>query len=471
MEYFVSFYVNGCNIRSMEKFVSADSFGHLKASFHFDESWNDLLKTAIFRKGENAYHIVIREGKCDFPHEVLDEGDVSVSVFGLADGVRATTVETTINIQKSGYTVCEPTLPTPEPYDFYLRHADERYIDTKQIADEVKIEASLVKTASEEALAAKDAALISADEAERNALEVAQKANEVAENTDKSYEYSIIAADASSSAKKSANNAENTALRLLENHNNSASHAHTDIRQKIKEAESIARGKATSITFENEAQMFYWLGIRNLCPLPNEGTFSSGGYENFVITHKENGRFDINLPMPTVPQNQAKFLSVSLNAGTYTISTNSNIIKLSGKEDLPKTITLDSSGEIEFVLFSETAVSEEDIFIQIENGEEVTSFKPYIESYTRPDGKTVKDLVSGDNIYIVELGVPDYWWDGKTVHPLGAEKPFLSDYCTKEEISSKFGEFSFETITMSDYTAKFDAGEIDEGKIYFVCEG
>ena len=33
-------------------------------------------------------------------------------------------------------------------------------------------------------------------------------------------------------------------------------------------------------------------------------------------------------------------------------------------------------------------------------------------TYTRSDGKTTADLKVGDNLYIVELGVPDYWWDG-----------------------------------------------------------
>ncbi len=471
MEYIVSFYVEGCNIKSMEKFVSADSYGHVKASFRFDDSWKGLLKTAVFRKGEHAYHIVLRNNECDFPHEVLSEGVVTVSVFGLADGVRATTVETSINIKKSGYTVCESRLPTPDPYDTYLMLVDNQFEAIRGMAEEVESNTEEVKIAAGEVCEAKNLVLTSAAQVENNTCTVVEKSNEVLENAEKSNEYASIATRACEIAQTSAARAREITFDLLEKHNNSASQAHSDIRTKIKEAVSIAKGKATSITFENEAQMFYWLGKGNLCPLPSEGTFSVGGYENFVVTNKENGKFDITLPTTNDPQNMAQFLSVSLDAGTYTVSTNSNIIKLSGGEELPKTVVLDEPGEISFVLFSETAVNEENIFIQIEKGEEATAFKPYIENYTRPDGKTVKDLVSGDNIYIVELGVPDYWWDGETVHPLGAEKPFLSDYCTKEEINNRLGDFSFETITMTEYTAKFDAGEIDEGKIYFVCEG
>lgn len=42
-------------------------------------------------------------------------------------------------------------------------------------------------------------------------------------------------------------------------------------------------------------------------------------------------------------------------------------------------------------------------------------------TYSRPDGKTTSDLKVGDNLYIVELGVPDYWWNGATIVPIEVE--------------------------------------------------
>lgn len=45
----------------------------------------------------------------------------------------------------------------------------------------------------------------------------------------------------------------------------------------------------------------------------------------------------------------------------------------------------------------------------------------------------VADLQIGDNFYIEDLGVPDYWWNGTNKQPLEAEKVDLSDYYKKLE--------------------------------------
>lgn len=89
-------------------------------------------------------------------------------------------------------------------------------------------------------------------------------------------------------------------------------------------------------------------------------------------------------------------------------------------------------------------------------------------TYTRPDGKTTADLKVGDNLYIVELGVPDYWWDGNTIQPLGAEKPNLADYYTVEQIDEKIGSCIFGQMSEVEYDAATEAGTLDAGRIYFV---
>lgn len=57
--------------------------------------------------------------------------------------------------------------------------------------------------------------------------------------------------------------------------------------------------------------------------------------------------------------------------------------------------------------------------------------------FQREDGKTKADLQVGDNLYIVEVGVPDYWWDGEQVRPLETQKVDLSEYAEKEYVDEK----------------------------------
>jgi len=49
----------------------------------------------------------------------------------------------------------------------------------------------------------------------------------------------------------------------------------------------------------------------------------------------------------------------------------------------------------------------------------------------------VATLKIGDNLYIVELNVPDYWWDGTQKQKLETVKVDLNEYYTKEEVDTK----------------------------------
>lgn len=57
--------------------------------------------------------------------------------------------------------------------------------------------------------------------------------------------------------------------------------------------------------------------------------------------------------------------------------------------------------------------------------------------FQREDGKKKADLQTGDNLYIVELGVPDYWWDGEQIQSLETQKVDLSEYAKKEYVNEK----------------------------------
>lgn len=72
--------------------------------------------------------------------------------------------------------------------------------------------------------------------------------------------------------------------------------------------------------------------------------------------------------------------------------------------------------------------------------------------------ENVSKLVLGDNFYIRDIGVPDYWWDGATKQVLEVEKPDLTAYAKKEQ---------FVTLTQAEYDA---LTEKSANTYYFIIE-
>lgn len=54
--------------------------------------------------------------------------------------------------------------------------------------------------------------------------------------------------------------------------------------------------------------------------------------------------------------------------------------------------------------------------------------------------ENVAKLNIGDNLYIDDVGVPDYWWNGEARMILESEKPDMSNYYSKDEIDTKLGQ-------------------------------
>jgi len=73
-------------------------------------------------------------------------------------------------------------------------------------------------------------------------------------------------------------------------------------------------------------------------------------------------------------------------------------------------------------------------------------------------------LVTGDNLYIRDTGIKDYWWDGTAAQELEAEAPDLTDYYTKAQVDALVPI----TITQAEYDALVAAGAVEAGRIYFV---
>ena len=78
----------------------------------------------------------------------------------------------------------------------------------------------------------------------------------------------------------------------------------------------------------------------------------------------------------------------------------------------------------------------------------------------------VETLVVGDNLYIRDTGVKDYWWDGTTYQELEAEAPDLTNYYTKMQVDSKMPIL----ITRDDYNALVSAGTVQADRTYDIIE-
>lgn len=87
-------------------------------------------------------------------------------------------------------------------------------------------------------------------------------------------------------------------------------------------------------------------------------------------------------------------------------------------------------------------------------------------TYTREDGLTVEELQTGDNLYIRDVNVPDYWWDGEEKQVLEAEAPELVDYYTKLQVQMLLPIL----ITRADYDALYAAGQIQADRDYDIIE-
>ena len=83
------------------------------------------------------------------------------------------------------------------------------------------------------------------------------------------------------------------------------------------------------------------------------------------------------------------------------------------------------------------------------------------------DPENVAKLKIGDNLYIRDVGVKDYWWDGTAPSELEAEAPDLTDYYTREQVDAMMPI----TITRADYDALVATGTVEAGRIYYIIEG
>ena len=191
--YTVNFNINAGKIGADTSVITADSAEFVTASFSFDDSWNGLYKTAVFRFGEKVYHVVLENDTCKFPQEVLLNGMCYVSVFGVLNTTRATTAEVGIEVEKSGFVKVEPAAQTPDPYNYFLQAATAQ----KQAAE----------AAAAEALESQNKAQLAATAATEQSSAAYQNAQSATQSANLAEGYKALAqqnAKAAESAKSSA---------------------------------------------------------------------------------------------------------------------------------------------------------------------------------------------------------------------------------------------------------------------------
>ena len=71
--------------------IVAGTQNYLQAHFTFSPEWHDCTLVASFWRGKKEYAVLIQDGVCDIPPEVLVGRTFGVSVIGQRDDYRITT--------------------------------------------------------------------------------------------------------------------------------------------------------------------------------------------------------------------------------------------------------------------------------------------------------------------------------------------------------------------------------------------
>lgn len=87
----------GCDFSN----VVAGTQNYLRAQFTFSPEWHDCILVASFWRGKNEHAMLIRNGECDIPQEVLVGPTFRISVTGQRGDYRITTNKTLVRQEVS----------------------------------------------------------------------------------------------------------------------------------------------------------------------------------------------------------------------------------------------------------------------------------------------------------------------------------------------------------------------------------
>ena len=205
--------------RTDDFYVVADSYDYLRAHFDFNTSeWDGVEKTALFsRQGGQAYEMLIVDGECEVPHEVLvGTGLVTVSVFG---GSLITVNTATVDIHASGYIsdAEHSTDPTPGIYEQILSHLENLEDIAEQVGDAEQAAANAAQSEQNAAVSA-EAADLSARTAVSSATAAAASASSAATSENNASASASVAQQSADRAEQAAGNAGFMFMEIIDGH-------------------------------------------------------------------------------------------------------------------------------------------------------------------------------------------------------------------------------------------------------------
>lgn len=367
------------------------TLNYVKCVFDFtSEEWNETIKTAYFRNektGETASKI-LQNNECMIPHEVLeDEGYVSFSVVGEKENYRITSSAVSFFNNPTVYGG-EPSDPTPTEYEQIIVLS----LETMKIAQQVRTDADNGKfngatgATGPQGPPGKDAVTDTELSVESNNAIANSTVSKVLDNAKCRGIFYVSAEDA------------------------------TDIFSKYH------GNSGTSPLLDKE----YIL----LCCEENwynGSDYMEGGI--WVIQNRNGTTQCVAISDEAVNK---KLTAIA----EYLDEVDKNLDnKLQEYNELNGALYRDALGKADEAL---TIAKGRNRALTFLTHQELSS---WIDGdFTRLDGKTVSDLQTGDNLYIVETGVPDYWWDGTQIRPLETQKVDLSEYAEKDYVNEEIAE-------------------------------
>lgn len=363
------------------------TLNYVKCVFDFtSEEWNETIKTAYFRNektGETASKI-LQNNECMIPHEVLeDEGYVSFSVVGEKENYRITSSAVSFFNNPTVYGG-EPSDPTPTEYEQIIALS----LETMEIAQQVRTDADNGKfngatgATGPQGPPGKDAVTDT----------------ELSTDSDNAI-------------------ANSTVSKVL-------AYGNLIGFEKIDSYEEFEEFNAKYPVDVSEDDFLVLYITSDLSYSDINGSFDCppGLY---VITADNFFRLcpdteSVNSHFENIDEMMNSWYTVvDLKANKYELdAVKTNLDNVSDTADEALTVARGRNRALCFFTKQEL-----DSWL---NGE-----------FQREDGKTKADLQVGDNLYIVEVGVPDYWWDGEQVRPLETQKVDLSEYAEKEYVDKK----------------------------------
>lgn len=122
----MKYIVDGQKLRPYQKdqLLADGSVEFVDIEFLFSNEWDSMDSlVAQFTQNGKTYNQVITDGKCKLPAEIQD-GPITISVFGYKGAVRGTTAKLPETVYDSGF-VSDGETPIPPTPDLYAQLLDQ----------------------------------------------------------------------------------------------------------------------------------------------------------------------------------------------------------------------------------------------------------------------------------------------------------------------------------------------------------